>query len=224
MQEYKISDLRCFIQYPASFSEDKQYPLLIFLHGAGTRGHDINLLANSLFFQYTGEHSDFPFVVAAPLCEVNTWFDVWEHLKNFTTDVINLPFVDKTRVYIMGASMGGYATWQLAMSMPEYFAAIVPICGGGMYWNAGRLVHTPVWAFHGQKDPVVFAEESVKMVNAVNSNGGNAKLTIYPENDHDAWSDTYRNPEVFSWLLQHRKGETGGNASREKFNDSVLYG
>ena len=64
--------------------------------------------------------------------------------------------------------MGGYGTWQLAISMPEAFAAIVPICGGGMYWDAGRLKKVPVWAFHGDSDPTVFPEESVKMVNAVN--------------------------------------------------------
>lgn len=104
----------------------------------------------------------------------------------------------------MGVSMGGYAAWQLAMSMLEYFAAMVPICGGEMYWNAERLVNVPVWAFHGGKDPIVHLEESVKMVDAVNSFGGNAKLTVYPENEHDAWNDTYSNPQVFNWLLQHR--------------------
>ena len=105
----------------------------------------------------------------------------------------------------MGASMGGYAVWQLAMSMPEYFAAIVPICGGGMYWNAGRLIHVPVWAFHGAKDATVLLEESVKMVEAVNKKGGNAKLTIYPNTKHDSWTATYSNYEVFQWLLTHRR-------------------
>ena len=75
----------------------------------------------------------------------------------------------------MGASMGGYGTWQLAMSMPKFFAAIVPICGGGMYWNAGRLINTPIWAFHGAKDPTVLCVESEKMVNHVNALGGKAK-------------------------------------------------
>ena len=102
-----------------------------------------------------------------------------------------------------GGSMGGYATWQLAMSMPEYFAAIAPVCGGGMYWNARRIVNIPIWAFHGGKDPTVFPEESKKMVDAVNKRGGNAKLTIYPENGHDAWTDTYSNPELYRWLLSH---------------------
>ena len=122
----------------------------------------------------------------------------------------------------MGASMGGYATWQLAMSMPDYFAAIVPICGGGMYWNAGRLVNIPIWAFHGEQDTTVFLEESEKMVDAVNRRGGNAKFTVYPYNGHDAWSDTYSNWEVYEWLLQHRK-----NTSKdiiEHFSNPNIYG
>ena len=118
--------------------------------------------------------------------------------------------------------MGGYATWQLAMSMPECFAAIVPICGGGMYWNIWRIKDLPVWAFHGAKDTTVLVEESVKMVNALNDNGGCAKLTIYPENGHDAWSDTYSNPDVFAWLLQHTKKIQGEYF--DKYSDSNIYG
>jgi predicted peptidase len=139
-----------------------------------------------------------------PLCHENTWFDMWEQLKEFILYTTTLPNVDKERIYLMGASMGGYATWAMAMSTPELFAAIVPICGGGMYWNAVRLVNVPIWAFHGAKDTTVLPEESKKMVDAVNRKGGTAKLTVYPENAHDAWNDTYRNPEVFEWLLSHK--------------------
>ena len=114
----------------------------------------------------------------------------------------------------MGVSMGGYAAWQVGMSMPELFAAIVPICGGGMYWNASRLKNTPVWAFHGGRDPIVKPEESEKMVNAINSKGGDARLTIYPDHEHNAWSDTFANQEVFDWLLS----KTNTNASIDADN------
>ena len=147
---------------------------------------------------------------------------MFERLKSFVNKIIDEPFCDKNRVYLMGASMGGYATWLLAMSMPEIFAAIVPICGGGLYWNAERLVNVPIWAFHGAKDDTVFCEESEKMVEAVNKCGGKAKLTIYPENGHNAWSDTYSNPEVFSWLLSHTNHNTKEIA--DKYNDSKIYG
>ena len=108
-------------------------------------------------------------------------------------------------INLMGASMGGYTTWQLAMALPELFAAIVPICGGGMYWNAPRLKDVPVWAFHGDSDPVVLPRESEQMVFRVKQCLGNAKLTIYENTEHDAWTPTFNNPEVFKWLLSNKK-------------------
>ncbi len=127
---------------------------------------------------------DYPFMLVAPQCNKNTWFDLMDSLKKLVYLLADDETVDEKRIYLMGLSMGGYGTWQLAMSIPEMFAAIVPICGGGMYWNAGRLANVPVWAFHGKLDTTVFVEESEKMVNAVNAKGGNAKLTIYPELKH----------------------------------------
>jgi predicted peptidase len=91
-----------------------------------------------------------------------------------------------------------------------------------MYWNAARLVNVPVWAFHGAKDTTVLLEESVKMVDAVNHSKGKAKLTVYPENSHDAWSDTYRNPEVFDWLLKQKKEHD--IQCCDKYNNSKKYG
>ncbi len=110
---------------------------------------------------------------------------------------------------------------QLAMSRPELFAAIVPICGGGMYWNAARLKHTGVWAFHGEEDDTVFCEESVRMVEAINRCGGNAKLTLYRGVSHNAWDPTFQNPEVWQWLLSqtHRYAN-----ARTEFNDVKAYG
>ena len=213
MEEISFQNIRCVLRKPIDFNSEKKYPILLFLHGAGTRGNDIDKLCANPFFRLTDRHQNFRFVTIAPLCEENTWFDVWERLKALVNDITNLPFADQERIYVMGASMGGYATWQLAMSMADRFAAIVPICGGGMYWNAGRLVNVPIWAFHGAKDTAVLLEESVKMVEAVKRHGGEAELTVYPENGHDAWSDTYSNPEVFSWLFQQQ------NKNNRKYED-----
>lgn len=107
--------------------------------------------------------------------------------------------------------MGGYATWQMAMSYPELFAAIIPICGGGMYWNSARLVNMGVWAFHGDSDLVVLKEESKKMVDGIKNNGGKPKLTIYNNCGHNAWTPTFNNQEVWKWLLsQSRKNALCG--------------
>ncbi len=222
MEEMIYNNVRYLVRYPNGFDKNKKYPILLFFHGAGTRGTNINALKSNPFFAITDKYADFPFVTIAPLCTENTWFDMFEGIKSLVKEITNMPFADSERIYLIGASMGGYATWQLAMSMPEYFAAIVPICGGGMCWNAARLQNVPVLAFHGAKDKTVSVEESVKMVDAVNKHGGNAKLTIYPENTHDAWSDTYSNYEVFEWLLTHTNKNT--NQIKDEYNNSNIYG
>lgn len=201
----QFETVKYILRFPRNYNPEKSYPLILFLHGMGGRGDDISRFHNSQFLQMTEKLPEFPFITIMPRCNQDTWFDLFETLKGLVRDLVSKPFVDKNRVYLMGASMGGYTTWHLAMSMPEKFAAIVPICGGGMYANAARLKTVPVWAFHGKRDTTVLVEESQKMVDAVNRYGGRAKLTIYPENGHDAWSDTYQNPEVYRWLLSHSR-------------------
>ena len=222
MEIKRIGNLDCVFSYPQNFEENKKYPLIISLHGAGNREHGVESLKNDGYFVHTSNFKEFPFVSVMPYCPENSWFDLFQDLKNTVLKIVNLPFVDAKKVYVLGISMGGYAAWQLGMSMPEYFAAMVPICGGGMYWNAGRLVNVPVWAFHGGKDPVVFAEESIKMVNAINNSGGNAKVTVYPENGHDSWTDTLTNWEVFEWLLKQENKNTIKYI--DKYNDPKIYG
>ncbi len=222
MEIKKFEKLTYILKYPKNYEEGEKYPVIIFLHGAGGRGDDIEVTKTNPFFVITNKYDDFPFIVAAPQCCANTWFDLFETLKRFTLSIYDSDFTDKERFYAMGASMGGYASWQLAMSMPDLFAAIAPICGGGMYWNAARLVNVPVWAFHGALDGCVFSEESRKMVDGANNAGGSAKLTIYPNNNHDAWSDTYANKEVFEWLLSNKNSNE--KEIEDYYKDSKIYG
>ncbi len=218
----KFENLKYVVRYPDGYKAGQKCPVIIFLHGAGTRGDDLDLVIGNKYFEITQKHTDFPFVTVAPQCSANTWFDVFEQLKGLVCKIAGEEFADEKRIYLMGNSMGGYGTWQLAMSLPELFAAIVPICGGGMYWNAGRLINVPVWAFHGEQDATVKVEESIKMVESVNKKGGNAKLTIYPEAKHDSWTDTFSNPDVFKWLLAN----TNENSDEiiDKFKGSNIYG
>ena len=210
---------------PDDYDSNKKYPVLILLHGAGSRGDNAESLFTNPFYNETEKLSEFEFITAAPQCPYDkTWFDIFEQLTDFAEFLYNSDFTDRRHFYCMGASMGGYGTWLLAMNRPELFAAIVPICGGGMYWNAGRLQDVCVWAFHGGLDDVVFPEESKKMVDAVNKFGGNAKLTIYPQNSHNAWSDTYSNYEVFKWLLSCEKKTNNSDTADNIYTDSDIYG
>lgn len=219
----KFEDINYVIRYPNGYEEEKKYPVILMLHGSGTRGTDPNMLLKNASFTVTERcFADFPFIMVAPQCHTNTWFDIFESLKRFAVMIAGESYTDRERLYLMGVSMGGYGAWQLAMSLPELFAAIVPICGGGMYWNAGRLANVPVWAFHGGKDATVFPEESQKMVDAVNRHGGEAKLTVFPENGHNAWDDTFSKKEVFDWLLSNKNTNT--KSIEDIYKGSTLFG
>ena len=201
--------LRCkyLLFLPEGYGQKHEpWPLILFLHGAGERGDDLKLVKKHGPPKIVENKMDFPFIVVSPQCPAASWWtDEIEVLTSLLDDVITRYQVDATRIYLTGLSMGGYGTWALAAAQPERFAAIAPICGGGKRFMADRLKNVPVWAFHGAKDKVVPLRESEGMVNAVNARGGSAKLTVYPEAQHDSWTVTYNNPELYDWFLAHRK-------------------
>ena len=203
-----FKNLQYIVKYPKNYDEKKKYPTIFFLHGSGSRGTDPFAMKKNDFFTVTEYFDEFDFVTVAPMCHEDTWFDVWETLRELALALPDMPFCDERRIYCIGVSMGGYAAWQMGMSLPHIFAAMVPICGGGMYWNASRLKNVPIWAFHGADDTIVYPEESAKMVEAVNSCGGNAMLTLYEGVAHPVWLDVYSNPEVYEWLLAQKKGNS----------------
>lgn len=190
---------------------DAMWPLVIFLHGAGERGDDLEKVTSHGPARYIKEGKSYPFVVVAPQCPANQWWDVDTVLALLDT-TMESERIDPDRVYLTGLSMGGYGAWSVAARQPERFAAIVPICGGGNVREAGKLKNVPVWAFHGAKDPVVPLESSKEMVAAVNETGGDARLTIYPDAGHDSWTETYENPELWEWLLSHKRNQPQGTS------------
>lgn len=200
-------------------------PTIIFLHGAGTRGTDIGVLERNSFFNQNSHISDedSPFMVFAPLCSRDSWFDVFEQLQDFVKMVATHPTVDGNRLYLVGNSMGGYGSWQLAMTMPEYFAVLVPVCGGGMRWNVKRLINVPVWAFHGKDDKTVPPEESVFMVDKLNEVGGSARLTLLDDTGHNSWDYAYAQKELFDWMLEQRNVNTPAVQDNE-YADSKQFG
>lgn len=186
--------------------EKKQWPLMLFLHGAGERGSDLEKVKKHGPPKIVEKQKDFPFIVVSPQCpEDDWWTEKTEVLSHLLDSIVDRYDVDTERIYLTGLSMGGYGTWALAAKYPERFAAIVPICGGGKRFLAWRLKNVPVWAFHGAKDRLVPLKESEELVNAVKKQGGNARLTVYPEAGHDSWTKTYNNKEVYDWLLKYRR-------------------
>lgn len=179
-------------------------PLVMFLHGAGERGDDLDSVKKHGPAKRVEAGADFPFILVCPQCHSDRWWDN-DTVNALIDEIVSNHPVDADRIYLTGISMGGFGTWSLALERPERFAAIAPVCGGGAPYVAYRLRNVPVWAFHGAKDDVVPLYESERMVDAVNRAGGNAKLTIYPDAGHDSWTETYDNPEFYDWLLSQRR-------------------
>jgi predicted peptidase len=191
----------------------KRWPLILFLHGAGERGTDIRKVAVHGPPKIVQSQPDFPFIVVSPQCpDGETWSS--EVLLNLLDAVMAKYPVDPHRVYLTGLSMGGYGSWSLGLEHPERFAAIAPICGGGepvRVMLAGKkrvadLKSLGVWAFHGAKDPVVPLAESERMVQALQRVGcTDVKLTVYPEAQHDSWTEAYNDSQLYDWLLRHSR-------------------
>ena len=194
---------------PADYGQKKQqWPLIMFLHGAGECGSDLNKVKVHGPPKIVENRKDFPFIVVSPQCpEDDWWTGKVEVLINLLDDIVSRYKVDTERIYLTGLSMGGFGTWSLASEYPVRFAAIAPICGGGNRIMALRLEDMPVWVFHGAKDKVVPLEESEEMVNAIRNRGGNAKFTIYPDAGHDSWTETYNNQKLYDWFLEQRKSQ-----------------
>ncbi len=180
-------------------------PLLIYLHGAGSRGSFLSQMGRVAVLGELDHGREIPGTVVAPQCHLDTWFDDLALLCEFIDFCRTQPEVDQDRVYLCGLSMGGYGAWQVAITHPDWFAALVPVCGGGMYWNAYRLKALPIWAFHGALDTVVLPEETIHMVKAVNQSGGNAKMTIYPDVEHNAWEGAFADDALWAWLYAQKR-------------------
>jgi predicted peptidase len=195
-------------------SDGEPWPLLLFLHGYGESGrNELERVKIHGPPKLVEKRADFPFIVVAPQCPP-VKYDMKEIVKAWKADELiqlvdhvakNLN-IDPTRIYVTGLSMGGFGTWRLVAAHPERFAAALPICGGGEPDTMAKsLTGVPIWAFHGARDSVVPLSASEKMVDAVRQAGGQVEFTVYPNVEHDSWTQTYDNEKVYEWLLSHRR-------------------
>ena len=197
-------DLKYLLYLPEGYGEKESWPLMLFLHGAGERGDDLGKVEIHGPPKLAKEKK-FPFIVVSPQCPADTW---WEpvSLTALLDEVCEKYKVDEDRVYVTGLSMGGFGTWSLVAHSANRFAAVAPICGGGnAFVTAYQAKSLPIWVFHGSADKVVPVNYSEDIVAALKKSGNEAKLTIYDGVGHDSWTETYNNPELYEWLLSHKR-------------------
>lgn len=200
--------IRYLIYLPLNYDRQEKCPLVLFLHGSGERGDDLNLVKRNGPPMLVEKGRNFPFILVSPQCPPDKFWDPLA-LSILLDEIENTYKVDKTRIYVTGLSIGGTGTWDLAFAQPNRFAAIAPICGrtGSLYLNACQMKNLPIWVFHGAKDDIIPVSESERMVKALKECGSNVRFTVYPEANHNAWSETYNNEELYPWLLKHHLDE-----------------
>lgn len=204
-KEYTENEIFSYVEYsPEDMKEG--LPIVFQLHGAGERGNgrdELSLVDVHGFSRFLKDN-DRECIFIMPQCPTETfWTARVESILKFIEEKIEFYKADKSRVYLTGISMGGYGTWLTAMAKKELFAAISPVCGGGMPWNA-QLITMPVWIFHGDADGVVNVFYSDEMAQKLEEAKKDYIYTRLPGVGHNAWDYTYKE-ELIDWLLSKRK-------------------
>jgi len=212
---------------PSKMEKGTKYPLLVFFHGAGGRGNDnkgqladaggIGAFDKAGLRSKRGSH-----VFAGQVPKGERWVDVhWSllgHKMPKVSDSMRMAFealdayvadkknqVDPNRIYVMGLSMGGYGTWDAIQRRPDFFAAAVPICGGGDKSFGEKLKGLPVWAWHGDKDRVIKPSRSRDMIEAIKKAGGKPKYSEIKGRGHNSWTDAWNSKEMWEWLYSQKR-------------------
>jgi predicted peptidase len=203
--------LNYLLHLPAGYDGEAQreWPVILFLHGMGERGNNLEMVRKQGLARLVERQPGFPFIVVSPQCPAESWWSEHLYPLGALLDEISEQYrVDPARIYLTGLSMGGYGTWHLLSEHPQRFAAAIPICGGMIWYlnlekRAERIKDVPIWVFHGDADTVVPLSASQQVVDALKAAGSLVRFTVYPGVEHDSWTQTYENPAIYDWLLEH---------------------
>lgn len=210
---------------PVGYNPAAEYPLVLCLHGAGGRGTNnlgLGVTARKILSDPQVQ-SRYPAFLVTPQCPLNErWVDTPWSDGSYSIDEVPVSdemlmvveiveslkgefSIDPARVYVTGQSMGGYGTWDVVLRYPHMFAAAIPVCGGGDLTKAAQIAHLPIWAFHGDADPVVPVSASRDMATALEAVDGNILYTEYPGVLHDSWFNAWNEDELVPWLFSQQQ-------------------
>ncbi|MFO0917960.1 MAG: alpha/beta hydrolase-fold protein [Planctomycetaceae bacterium] len=210
---------------PADYTPDREWPVIVWLHGASARGRDgRSILVAGLGPNVHFRRATFPFIVVFPQCEnlrsrlLGGWTDQREDADRALKilEAVEQEYrVDPQRRVLAGVSMGAFGVWSIAARTSDMWAAMVPVSGGGPLTIADNLKHIPVWAFHAQDDQVVPPEASQTLVNAINERGGRAYYSELPSGGHNIGSRVFAQDDIYTWLLDPKQ------EPQQQFNWSI---
>jgi predicted peptidase len=215
--EYSLDGGMGFLLYaPYAYFQQPSHPwpLVLFLHGSGERGNGAEELARVKLHgppKIVESLTDFPFLVLSPQCpESSGWGEHLDDLEAILDLTIRSFSIDRSRVYLTGLSMGGYGVWQLAVTDPRRFAALVPIAGGytdqSFLDNLGIFKDMPIWVFHGAFDSSVPMYMDKLIVKTLRGIGNDVRFTLYEDAGHqETWERAYSDPALWEWLLQQKR-------------------
>lgn len=202
----------------------KKRPLVIFLHGAGQRGSDNESQlkwAISDIIEQSLKLGEDPILFIPQCPEEFRWVEVnWSDSSHIQPEMPSKPMaavlyeieklmqeqpIDPNRIYLTGMSMGGYGSWDLAMRKPEWFAALVPVCGGADNSKLDIVQKIPTWIFHGSNDNVVLPLRSQSAFHRLKQLNAPVIYTEFNGVDHNAWTPAYSSAELFQWLYKQHK-------------------
>lgn len=211
---------------PSETAKAKKFPLIIFLHGLGERGTDneSQLKWGGQMFLNPVNMENYPAYVLFPQCpETAFWaykdipasFDAldaevqmpapFKAVKEMIDTYLNYPDVDRSRVYIIGLSMGGMATYDMVSRFPEIFAAAIPICGAVDPTRLADIEGVSFRIFHGDADTVVPVECSRKAYKALREAGVDVEYIEFPGCTHGSWNPAFNRDDFMEWLFKQKK-------------------
>ena len=186
----------------------EEMPLLVYLHGAGERGTNLeHVERHGIPYLIHAENAEIPAIVLCPQCPAQfVWNNIVTEVKALIEKTVREWSIKKDRICITGSSMGGYGTWEMGMTYPDYFSAIAPVCGGGMQWRSQKLLTTPVKAYHGTRDDVVELINSRLMIKNLTDSSAGAELVEMDGFGHnDGIYEAYKNRDLIKWILSKRR-------------------
>ena len=208
MKHPTVFKLDYLLHLPPNYDEKRSYPLVLFLHGSGERGNDVQRVKDHGLPVYVEARPNFPAIVVAPQCPAGSW---WSHeiyaLMALLADIEYEYAVDVNRIYITGLSMGGAGVWELLWRLPDVFAAGVAVCAQAQVSRADEVPRIPIWMFHGEDDTTITVDNSHDMLAALEKHGHqHVNLTVYENVGHNSWEQAFNEPELYKWLWKQRRG------------------